>query len=156
MRSLTFASLFALATALHAADVSSPTAPQPRPRLSPEIIATITGHPVTPAPTVDDTAMSKSPVLREDAAAHAAARARGEIVEMAPYIVNRPKAKAPSEYQMLTPKGRTEAALEKRPGLKFLNPWGLNNGIALAMLEEDRAVERQHEAAELLNLYLIK
>jgi hypothetical protein len=153
MRRFTLASVVLIASVAQAAD-SARSVPQARPRLSPEIVATLSGGSAKPAAVPEaDPAEGRTPVLTETAAT---ARPRGEIVEMAPYIVAEPKAKAPKEYQMLTPKGRVELALKRRPGLKFLNFWGLNNGIAVAMLQEDLALERRREAAELMSLYLIK
>jgi hypothetical protein len=154
MRRFTLASVVLIASVAQAADGARTVVPQARPRLSPEIVATLSGQSAKPVAVPDaDVAEGRTPVLTESAAT---ARPRGEIVEMAPYIVAEPKAKAPKEYQMLTPKGRVELALKRRPGLKFLNFWGLNNGIAVAMLQEDLALERRREAAELMSLYLIK
>ena len=40
-------------------------------------------------------------------------------------------------------KGRsTSASMKRRPGLKYFSFWGLNNKVALDMLEEDLEEER--------------
>ena len=47
----------------------------------------------------------------------------------------------PSEYALMTPKARVELGLRKFPGLRILNIFGLNNGIAAAMVAEEHEVE---------------
>jgi hypothetical protein len=78
---------------------------------------------------------------------------RNGIVRLPRYIVREPRVPALSEYQVLTPKGKVELALKTYPGLRFGSFWIFrNDGIALAMLEEDVAAERARELAELTSL----
>jgi hypothetical protein len=49
----------------------------------------------------------------------------------------------PSDFELLTPKGRLELALKKYPGLRIGNLFGMNNGIALAMQAEERKLEEK-------------
>ena len=51
--------------------------------------------------------------------------------------------------ELLTPEGKLDLALKRRPGLKVGNFFGLNNGIAMMMLAEDDAYERRLELQEL-------
>jgi hypothetical protein len=48
-----------------------------------------------------------------------------------------------SDYDVLTPSGRLDLALRLHPGLRIGNIFGMNNGIALAMLAEERDVEKK-------------
>lgn len=79
----------------------------------------------------------------------------GEAAEERAGVLNLPKvtveAKAPpraTEYDFLTPKGRLELAVKRHPGLKVGNLFGLNNGIALAMLQEEIEVEKKSALKE--------
>lgn len=49
------------------------------------------------------------------------------------------------EYDMLTPKGRMELALKRYPGVRIGNLFGLNSGIALALLKEEVEAEKRRE-----------
>jgi hypothetical protein len=150
MRRAPLASLLLLASALPAAEVRP--APQPRQRITPEIVASFTNQPkpveVQPLP-------ETTPVLQVDSLT-LAARAAGELVRMAPYVITQPRMKLPEPAQVLTPKGKLEVARQKQPGLRFLSFWGLNDKVALAMYEEDLALQRKREMADLWALYLIK
>ena len=80
--------------------------------------------------------------------------AEGEAVEK-DGVLNLPavsvQARRPPEmtaYEMLTPKGRLDLALRRRPGLKIGNIFGLNNGIALALLQEDIEKEKRDALKE--------
>lgn len=53
-------------------------------------------------------------------------------------------------YEMLTPKGRMELALKKYPGIKLGNLFGLNNGIALALLQEEIEAQKREEMRDLV------
>ncbi len=55
---------------------------------------------------------------------------------------------SPSDYGWLTGKGRMELALKKYPGLRIGNLFGLNNGIALAMLAEEQQWQRLNALAD--------
>ena len=80
---------------------------------------------------------------------------RNGIVRLPSYIVQEPKMRDLKERELLTPKGRLDLALKRYPGLRF-NPLfflGSNNGIALAMLEEEERLERMKEMADLMDLF---
>jgi hypothetical protein len=49
----------------------------------------------------------------------------------------------PSNFELLTPRGRLELALKTHPGLRIGNFFGMNNGIALAMQAEERKLEQK-------------
>ena len=48
-----------------------------------------------------------------------------------------------SDYDVLTPKGRLELALQLYPGLRIGNIFGMNNGMAVAMLAEERDLQKK-------------
>lgn len=82
---------------------------------------------------------------------------KNQIIRLPTFRVGEPKLPVPkSELEVLTPKGRVELAMARRPGLKFGPLAFLNQGVALAMLEEDLAVERRRQMAELMSLYAIR
>ena len=81
-------------------------------------------------------------------------RPKNSIIRLPAYLVQEPKMRAFKEREMLTLKGSLSLALKRHPGLRF-NPLfflGSNHGIALAMLEEERRLERLGEMADLLSL----
>lgn len=101
--------------------------------------------------TAPETGIAVSPVAKEPD------KPRNQIFRLPPYIVGEPKVHLPSnELQVLTLKGRTEYAMARRPGLRFGSLGGLNQAIALEMLEDDLQAERRAAMAELLSLYTIK
>lgn len=153
MRRRPLASLLALAAMLPLVDARAASVPQARPRLTPEMIAAVKGE-TKPAPVAEPDVVDTSPVLALDFSA--VNRAQGEAVTMTPFVVNQPKMKVPPPTTVMTPKAKLDVALQRRPGLRFLNFWGLNNGIALAMYEDDLAGARRREMADLMSLYLIK
>jgi hypothetical protein len=58
--------------------------------------------------------------------------------------------RAPAEYEWLSRKGRLDLALRKFPGLQAGNLFGMNNGIALALLAEERQAQEKSELASLV------
>lgn len=59
------------------------------------------------------------------------------VLNLPAVIVRGRKPQEFDEYEIRTPKGRLELALKRRPGLRIGNLFGMNNGIALALLQED-------------------
>jgi hypothetical protein len=77
-----------------------------------------------------------------------------EVLQMAAYIVREDKVPDFKERELLTPQGKLDLALKRRPGLRIgWLPFLSNAGVALAMLEEDFALERKKEMQDLLGLY---
>lgn len=96
------------------------------------------------------------PGVAESPLAHELDKPRNQIIRLPQYVVGEPKVHLPSrEMEVLTPKGRVEYALDRRPGLRFGPLAWLNGPIALAMLDDDLAAERRHQEAELWSLYRI-
>jgi hypothetical protein len=76
-----------------------------------------------------------------------------DVFRLPAYIVQEPKLPAFKERELLTPKGKIDLALKRHPGLRFGSlPFFSNNGIGLAMLEEEFRLERLHEMADLMTL----
>lgn len=82
-------------------------------------------------------------------------RPRNQIIRLPRYIVAEPKLPPMMDRQLWTPKGRLDEALKRRPGLRIGSFFGLNNAVALEMLEGDLWFQRQKEEAELWSLYRI-
>lgn len=78
-----------------------------------------------------------------------------QIIRLPRYIVAEPKLPPMKDRQLWTPKGRLDEALKRQPGLRIGSFFGLNNAVALDMLEGDLWRQRQKEEAELWSLYLI-
>lgn len=74
---------------------------------------------------------------------------RNAIIRLPRYHVREPKLPQFKDRELLTPEGKLDLAFKRRPGLKIGNLFGLNRGIAMAMLAEDEAYERRLEMAEL-------
>lgn len=72
-----------------------------------------------------------------------AAVERDGVLKLPTVTVQVKKPQSLGEYEMLTPKGRLDMAVRRRPGLRIGNFLGLNNGIALAMLREDIEKEKR-------------
>jgi hypothetical protein len=106
-------------------------------------------------PSAGETSAETTPILQVDTSL-LATRPAGEAVQMAPYVISEPRMKLPTPGQVLTRKGRLDVALQRRPALRFFSFWGLNNKVALAMQEEDQALERHREMNQLVSLYSIK
>ena len=77
---------------------------------------------------------------------------RNTIIRLPEYVVRDPKVAPVKEREILTGKGRLELARRKHPGVKIGNLFGLNNGIALAMLAEEERLEQKREFEELAEL----
>jgi len=71
------------------------------------------------------------------------------------FIVQEPA--LPDPLQVLTTKGREELAFQRRPGLNVVPPLTpMNAPIALELLGDDLRAQRTVEAAQWINLYVIK
>lgn len=77
-----------------------------------------------------------------------AAVERDGVLKLPTVTVQVKKPQPMVEYEMLTPKGRLDMALRRRPGLRIGNFLGLNNGIALALLQEDIEKEKRDALKE--------
>lgn len=77
---------------------------------------------------------------------------RNTIYRLEPYVVQEKKAPVPPARELWTPKGRLEVALKRHPGARFLNFFGMNDGIALMMLAEEERLERKREFEEMASL----
>src|SRR5688572_27161717 len=105
---------------------------------------------IPPASEPATTEPAASPVAR------APEKPRNQIIRLPDFIVGEPKVHVPKPLDVLTPKGRIELALQRRPGLQYVPLAWMNAGIALAMLEDDLQAERRRQEAELWRLYFIK
>lgn len=75
------------------------------------------------------------------------------IVRLPDYVINEPKAPTFKPRELLTGYGRLQLGYKRQPGLHFGSlPIFSNDGIALAMLEEDFRLERKAEMEDLSNL----
>jgi hypothetical protein len=82
---------------------------------------------------------------------------RNGIIRLPPYHVREPRPPVFKEREILSLDGRLKLALKKFPGVR-LNPLfflNSNDGIALAMLEEEYRLQRISEAADLTGLLWI-
>jgi hypothetical protein len=76
------------------------------------------------------------------------------VLQLPTYVVRENKIPAFKERELLTPQGKLDLALKRRPGLRIgWLPFFSNAGVALAMLEEDFALERKKEMQDLLGFY---
>lgn len=92
-----------------------------------------------PSPAQDEATMEES---------GEAAVERDGVLKLPTVTVQVKKSQSLGEYEMLTPKGRSDMAVRRRPGLRIGNFLGLNNGIALAMLREDIEKEKRDAMKE--------
>lgn len=78
---------------------------------------------------------------------------RNTIVRLPEYVVQEQVPPVVKERVVETPKARLDRALKRNPGLRFGNFWIFrNDGIALAMQEEEERLVRMKETYELLTL----
>jgi hypothetical protein len=68
-------------------------------------------------------------------------RSSDDVLQLPNMQVTTPKVPPSTEYDWLTLKGRIALAMKKYPGLGVGNLFGLNGGIGLAMLDEERQVQ---------------
>lgn len=83
---------------------------------------------------------------------------RNGIIRLPPHVVHERKMPILKERDILTPQGKLELALKRHPGLRlripFL-PFLNNNGIAMAMIEEEFRLERIAEMNDLVGMMSI-
>ena len=82
------------------------------------------------------------------AASAAPASDSSDAIKLTPYVVQEDRLPEFKEREILTPKGKLELARRRYPGL--IGPF--SDKAALAMLEEDFALERRKELGELQGL----
>ena len=130
--------------------------------ISPAIAARLTDQlpkftpPKTPAPTAAKPPILASPASDTPAnpvAAVDSVTPRNTIIRLPAYVVQEEKPVAFKEREILTPKGRLALALKRYPGARIGSlPFLSNDGMALALLEEDYRLERKAEMEELASL----
>lgn len=99
------------------------------------------------APTRDEkTAASPSAPATEET------KPRNTIIRLPDYVVRDAKVPAIKEREVLSPRGRLELARKLHPGIRVGNLFGLNDGVALAMLAEQERLDRQREFTDLADL----
>lgn len=78
---------------------------------------------------------------------------RNTIIRLPEYVVQEQIPPVMKERTIETPKARLDRALKRNPGLRFGSFWIFrNDGIALAMQEEEERLERMRETQDLLTL----
>ncbi len=77
---------------------------------------------------------------------------RNGIVRLPSYVVRAAPLRDFKPRELLTPSGKLAYAYKEHPGLHIGNLFGLNNGIAQFMLEEEYRLERMKEMSELTGL----
>ncbi len=142
-----------LAAAAEPAVLLPPVAPSPLPatkavrRISPETAARLAaGNPqFTPPPA--PAAASADPIdLRE------VDRPRNQIIRLPNYVVEAPKIPELKERHILTPRTKIDLVFKRNPGLRIGNLFGLNGGVAAAMLADEERLERMREFNDLVSL----
>ena len=73
------------------------------------------------------------------------------VVRLPRYDVQERRLPNFKEREILTPTARIDLFMKHHPGLHIGNLFGLNRGIAAAMIAEEDELDRRHEMAELLN-----
>lgn len=122
----------------------------PQRAISPETAAKLGARIATLAPT---SATAASAVAAPDQSSQPEReKPRNTIIRLPEYIVRDPKVPPIKEREVLTPKARLELARKRHPGAQVGNFFGLNNGIALAMLAEEERLERKREFEDLASL----
>jgi hypothetical protein len=84
--------------------------------------------------------------------ARPADRPRNGIIRLPSYLVLEDKLPQIKERELLTPESKVELGLKRHPGLRFGPFSRLNNVWAGEMLEEELAIERAAEMADLVSL----
>lgn len=172
MRSVFFASVYALAAVAGAAEATSvappgiaaspqtgeaavATADPPKtlqavsPQTAAKLAAAAAKYVPPPEPPTPEP--ERAPVARETEGP------KNPVVRLPSYIVGEPKLRIPQrDFQVLTPKGRVELAFNRWPGLRFGPFAHLNAPIGLEMLEDELRVQRRAEAVELWTLHLVR
>lgn len=79
-------------------------------------------------------------------------RPQNAIVRLPSYVVQGERVPDFKRREMLTPEGKVELAEKRHPGLRLGSVSLLNDKVAMAMLDEDDALERKQEMVELYAL----
>ncbi len=67
------------------------------------------------------------------------------VLQLDPYFVQEDKVIVLRESDLLTPEGKLELAKKRQPGVNIDPVTGLNNAVALEMLQEDYAAGRRQD-----------
>lgn len=107
----------------------------------------------TAAPKFEPAAATPPPGADAPAAAPAEPdRSRNTIIRLPDYLVQEDRIRVPGHRDVLTASGELQLARRRYAGLNFGPLAKLNDGWALAMLEEDYLLERWNEMHDLLSL----
>ena len=128
------------------APATAPTrAPAPRPRLSSEVKEAIAAS-----------LPKYSPLARNNTSVSIAA---ADSTESSDGVLHLPKMTVRTQrvvpltgYDFLTPKGRLDLAKKTFPGIRVGNIFGMNDGIALAMLQEKVEAQKREDMSDLVKL----
>ena len=116
-------------------------------RISPETAARLAAANPTFAPPPAPPATPAAPVdLRE------VDRPRNQIIRLPAYTVEAPKIPELKERHILRPRAKIDLVFKRNPGLRVGNFFGLNGGIAAAMLADEERLERMREFNDLVSL----
>lgn len=116
-------------------------------RISPETAARLAATSPTFAPPPAPAATPAVPVdLRE------VDRPRNQIIRLPAYRVEAPKVPELKERHILRPRAKLDLVFQRNPGLRVGNFFGLNGGIAAAMLADEERLERMREFNDLVSL----
>jgi hypothetical protein len=148
---LLLAAAFAGAAEERSPLLKDPEPPPPAPPYQPHVVSSEMAAKlasVAPRFTPPAALARKDPVVES----HDADKPRNGIVRLPRYLVLETRIPDFPQRRMLTPLGRVDLALKRHPGLKFGPLAFLNNGIGLAMLEEEERLERLAEMNDLFSL----
>lgn len=146
--------------AVFSAPASTPT-PAPaakRPRtISPELAAQLNSlHPKFEALKPAAKPAEATPVAGEAAEPADPDKPKNRIIRLPSYLVQEDRPVTFKERELLTPKAKIDLMYRKHPGLRVGSFWIFrNDGIALAMREEEERLERMKEMADLVSLMSI-
>ena len=126
------------------APASNPAAPSDRPRtVSSELAAKLSlNAPKFIPPKPDGEKAPAPPDPRETD------KSKNDIIRLPNYIVKEDKPPVFPNRELLTPEGKLQEALRRRPGFRIL----ASDGVALAMLEEEHHLERVSEMNDLIGI----
>ncbi len=153
-------------SAIAAEDAVSPTEPQPSgvtkvrsllPRYSPPKTGTVVDRRETDRPRNVIVRLPKDMLPPEAIPAPVVSSENHEpapegVVRLPRYDVREGRLPNFKEREILSPTARVDLYLKRHPGLRIGNLFGLNRGIASAMIAEEDAIDRRREMADLLSL----
>lgn len=137
-----------LTPVLQSTPAPEPATPNNRPRLlSPETASKIAVDRPAFVPKAQTQETARAPDLRETD------KPRNGIIRLPPHMVQGLKMPILKERDILTPYGKLQEAYKRYPGLRFGSlPFFSNNGVAMAMLEDEFRLERIAEMNDLMGL----